>query len=1433
VPGRSEERPLVDPAAGPPVTTYAGYLAADNPYDSGDFLVKPVNLVRPRFVPDMVRSDPDLARKDREIRDLLAARFGPRDGLPYERYIERQHRPDDADLDFCRSHGFFRMTIAKELGGEGRPKVDYYLLAKNTQAMVDVGISLSVQVNTGLGTTPVFLARYKDLPKAQKEVGHFVSAAVEQRVTAMLETLARNPTPRGVEGVQKVVDERVASVASLKGPAGRFLKAWKRAAEAVNQAAEPAAAQARVAEAAAAWKQFCQTAAELYGELGRRVEACDLFLRWVSQGQISAFALTEPSAGSDTARVATRAKLRSVPVDAEPDGVLTFVAADGTERRFLLDARRLEFRDGQALYRWSESSESSPVRFDEYDYETDDPRRTRWYDHGGRRIPFSDIAQLRERDGRTYYDYWELTGAKMWITNGRMMGIMCLYAKTDEGVTGFVVDRHAEGLTVGKDEDKLGQCGSPTNELALQSVRVPRENVLGLEGRGQVNALETLNVGRAGLGMSAMAQMEALIAWSRAFVLRTYGEIPDWAAWRLRRMEEIRFTSEALAYEVIGRFEHPQTKSVRLESAVAKMLVSELLHQVIELAEDVHGLDGQTQHHLVEKRKRDARVLTIYEGTNEIQRFFILRDLASEVAPRWAQTPEPPAHLGREALELEVLKGALRQRVQSALEVFGAGLAQNPNLQANCFLLAEAAAWLKAADSTLARLAWLGRLALANDQAEGPPEADLGRGALTRCYGEVRRRLQRFDEELTHLRRGYYAPEVRAANLVFDRPAEAERVTLPASRIERPVRVLVVLDAPVADVPQPQVLAGRLLEPYRVLGDADRAALEAALRLKDAAPERVTVQAVAVAPQTAVSVLREVLSLGVDRVRLVAADSESVAPDSAAAALAAVWEADSRPDVVLGGAGEAGGLEGLAARLAAEALGVPFAGTAAHVAIEAGPADATIYLADADGRGGRSRALPAAAGLRAGSALRPFTIAGYLAGLARPVDVVPWPRKAPARRELFVEASSANGRPAVDESARPLSAAEAARRVIADLGLSGAAGVSEPYDGPIEDVGHPSLLEEPPAGALAVLAADADGRIANGAAATVRAARLAAAAWGGEAKVMLLVAAHEQSQRRALSALRELGAADVVLLATSGADSPADVRARLLAECWPQLNGPPRAVVGEPWTEGALAALVCRKGLPGALSLRCRGLSRRDGTLIVRAARAGGRLPVEDVLPPPAAAAALPAYWIGLTADPEIADPDVPAPGPLRVQRWSPRLERFYAQNDIQALLEELKRETGLIRLPDADFIVDVGFGVGNRDGFEAVIEPLVHALRNLGVRGLVVGGSRKVTEELHLLPADRQIGQSGVSVNPNILLAVGVSGAPQHLNYIGPRATVLAFNRDPEAPIMTLNQRQPRPRVFPVVGDLFLTVPAFTAALGEDGSPRTQQPAAAGAAGR
>lgn len=1414
-----DDRPLVDPGAGPPVTRYADYLAAPCPYESGDFLGSPVNLLQPRLVPEMIETDPELAARDQEIRDLMAAYFGPpRGGLRYERHVERQHRPDPEDLDFCRRHGYFRMPIPRELGGEGRLKIDYYLVTTNAQRLADVALSLTIQANTSIGTTPILLARDKDLPRAAKDLGPFVGdPALQQEIRSGLERVLEclkagdaGGTARAYQELQKRLEETVQARLPLRVLAHRFLRAWQEAGKAGLDFDLPLM-RTRLGEAQAHWQDVCAQAEEYRAELGRRREACDLFLRWIASGQISAFALTEPAAGSDTARVATRARLRSVPVTPEGDGLYRFIPAGQTEPRTLLDARRLEFRPEGVFYRGAEGQEAVPIRFDAYDYETDDPGHTRYLAWGGERRPFTDIAQLRERDGRLWYDYWELTGAKMWITNGRMAGVLCLYAKTEEGVTGFLVDRHAEGLVVGKDEAKLGQCASPTNELSLQAVRVPRENVLGLEGRGQVNALDTLNVGRAGLAMSAMAQMAGLIEHCRAHVRRTSGEIPDWASWRLQRLEETRFISEALAFEVVGRFDHAQTRSVRMESAIAKMLVSELWHGMIELAEDIHGLPGQTELHLVEKRKRDARILNIYEGTNEIQRFFLLKDLATEVAPRWArQGPEGPAHLSREALELEALKGDVRSRVRAALEVFGQGLWHNPNLQANCFLLSEAVAWLKAAECTLFRVAWLDRQAHADEDAEPSPRLRIGRQALTRCYAEVRDRLRRFDEELAHLRRGYYAPEVRAASLLFDEATAAPAPPRPASQVARSLAMLVVVEPTAATVPQPYLEGGKLLEPYWTLGSADRAALEESLRLREEATAPVRIEVAAVAPREAAAALQEVHSLGVDRVSLVLTETAATAVDAAARALLATLRPGTHFDLVLGGAGSPENEEGLLARLVAAGLGIPYVGTAAELRVRAAADEAVVLLPGALG----THPLPAAVGVEAGLPLRSFTLEGYLAGLSRGIETERWPRRVPMRPVEFVEAAETAVGQAAEEAARQLTPAEAAQRVMAVAGLAGgSAAALERFEGPLEDVATPAI---PDGAVLAVFAADAEGRLQPLAGNVVQAACLVAECEAVEHAGLVLVPEDEEAQRRAVAAALALGVPTLLLVPAPPLGNP-EGQALFLRLAWPGLPGTFRAVVGEPWAELTFAALGSSEGRSDPLVCRVRHVQAREGQVLLETVRAGGKVRVRQALDCEAGSTC----WIALAPGAEVAGRVLPASAP-RVQRWAAQTVRPYARGDMEQLLRDVQQEAGLARLTDAEFIIDVGYGVGNRDGYEEVIEPLERTLRALGVRGLAVGGSRKVTEELHLLPADRQIGQSGVRVNPVVLLAIGVSGAPQHVDYIGPRATILAFNRDPEAPLLTLNQRRPRPRVFPVVGDLFETVPAFIAAL------RGEQPAAA-----
>jgi alkylation response protein AidB-like acyl-CoA dehydrogenase/flavin-dependent dehydrogenase/ferredoxin-like protein FixX len=1313
----NQEDPTPLSGDGPPVTQYADFLKTDLPYNSGDFLSRPTDPLQPRYVPEMNQTDEFLSKRNKELIDLITAQFGaPRNGMVYERYLEEQHRPDAADLDFLRDHGFFRMPIPRDLGGEGRSKADYYLLTVNTHRLADAAISLTIQVCSSLGTTPVLLGRDKDLPKAIKS------------------------TPHG----------------------------------------------------------------ELLRELHYRREAADLFLHWVASGQISAFALTEPSAGSDTARVATRAKLRQVPVEEIEEGIYRFVPAGGKEERILIDARRVEFTKGakpQPVFR------GAPIQFDEYNYETDAVKK-RYFVLNGRKVYFDDIAQLRPRegDGKLWYDYYELTGAKMWITNGRVMGTMALYAKTDAGVTGFIVDRHSEGLIVGKDEAKMGQNGSPTNELALQAVRVPRENIIGLEGRGQVNALETLNVGRAGLAMSAMSQMVRLCDWSRAFAKQRYGDIPQWIAWRLERMEEERFIAEAVSYEIIGRFEHKQTKSVRMESAIAKMLVSELFHHSIEIAEEIHGPDGQTQEHLIEKRKRDARVLNIYEGTNEIQRFLILKEL-TELAGSWQTVPKPTGG-NPWASALDTLKERLRQLTTEAVQHFGPQLWQNPNLQANCFQLSEAAAWVAAAESTLGRLTWLSRMGDAD-----PELLATGRRALTRCQAEVENRLTRFAAELVRLRQGRYAPEIRAASLLFDHK-KTPAAGAPASTIDRSFSILVVLDPPTPGAPHPHTQDGKLVEPYRVLTEGDRAALETALRLRDAAGATpVNIQVTSAGPAAAATLLRETLSLGIDRVRLVVTDG-SAGPDRAAATLGRALHGDAF-DLVLGGAGAADAQEGLLARLTAEVLGIPVAGTAAQVAVDT--VGRTLRLVGSDGQG-HTRSLGSAVMIEPGLALRPFTIDGWLRGLEKQVEPIPWPADLEAAA-VDVEETAAAPTTAGERPPQPLLPREASRLVLETAGIEIAApGRHAPVQTALPlvvDVSSPFFAEKNGPMIVALLAADADGKLRPTARRALDAAQFLTPYFQGASKAALVVVPRGADiLERVLAELTTLTPFDVCLLAVDGADASDEVRCRLVAECWSALENFPVAVVGEPWSEAALAHLATASGVVDPIALRVRLLDRHQGRLVAEGSCAKGKLRTRQTLAP----AAGQSVWIGLAGEAEVGAASPPERRPTRrVERWSPRLERFYGQADMQRLLQELKQDTGLVRLSDAEFIIDVGFGVGNRDGYEAVIDPLEKALRHLGVKHLMIGGSRKVTEELHLLPNDRQIGQSGVSVNPRVLLAIGVSGAPQHLNYIGPRATIIAFNRDAEAPLMTLNQRQARPRVYPVIGDLFETVPALIACLGEE----------------
>ena len=134
--------------------------------------------------------------------------------------------------------------------------------------------------------------------------------------------------------------------------------------------------------------------------------------------------------------------------------------------------------------------------------------------------------------------------------------------------------------------------------------------------------------------------------------------------------------------------------------------------------------------------------------------------------------------------------------------------------------------------------------------------------------------------------------------------------------------------------------------------------------------------------------------------------------------------------------------------------------------------------------------------------------------------------------------------------------------------------------------------------------------------------------------------------------------------------------------------------------------------------------------------------------------------------------------------------------------------------LSQAQVIIDLGYGIRDRSGYDLAGE-LKRSLEGLGLEPMF-GATRKVTQDLKLLPLDAQIGQTGVRVNPEVVIALGVSGAPQHVDYIGSRAEILCFNKDPDAPLMKLNATRPAPRVHPIIGDLFVTVQELAAQLRE-----------------
>lgn len=239
------------------------------------------------------------------------------------------------------------------------------------------------------------------------------------------------------------------------------------------------------------------------------------------------------------------------------------------------------------------------------------------------------------RDG----DYFILNGSKMWITSGAIADVVNCTAKTDpeagtRGISSFLVEKGTPGFLPGKNEPKMGLKGSVTSALSLENCRVPAENLLGRQGEGFKQMLITLDSGRVSIGAMALglaqAAFEEAVRYAKERV--QFGQ-------PIARFQAIQWMLADIATEIdaarlmVYRAAAMKDAGVRFtkEAAMAKLYASEVAERAAFKALQIHGGYGYSREYPVERIYRDQRLCSIGEGTSEIQRLVIARQILGQV----------------------------------------------------------------------------------------------------------------------------------------------------------------------------------------------------------------------------------------------------------------------------------------------------------------------------------------------------------------------------------------------------------------------------------------------------------------------------------------------------------------------------------------------------------------------------------------------------------------------------------------------------------------------------------------------------------------------------------------------------------------------------------------------------------------------------------
>lgn len=231
-------------------------------------------------------------------------------------------------------------------------------------------------------------------------------------------------------------------------------------------------------------------------------------------------------------------------------------------------------------------------------------------------------------------DVYLLNGTKRFITSGKNGGVVIVLARTQEsgsdGISAFLVTPDLPGFSVAKVENKMGQCASDTVDLVFNNCKVPAERLLGKEGEGFAIAMSGLDAGRIGIAALSLGVAQAALdeAIKYAKQRKQFGQAIAQFQGLQWIIADMAMDVEAARLLVLNAADMKERgENCTMAASMAKCFASEMVNRVTSQAIQIHGGYGYVKEYAVERFYRDARVLTIYEGTNQIQRHVIAREL--------------------------------------------------------------------------------------------------------------------------------------------------------------------------------------------------------------------------------------------------------------------------------------------------------------------------------------------------------------------------------------------------------------------------------------------------------------------------------------------------------------------------------------------------------------------------------------------------------------------------------------------------------------------------------------------------------------------------------------------------------------------------------------------------------------------------------------